>query len=193
LTEGEVASALDLFKSASSEEELGSIFNNSAVFAVRSLDFTRAHRLYEAALGAITMSELKSRVSFNKGLAFCKEKKLPQAFRCFQMSYKWDPRFEKNLRALHAIQQRLDGEDNVQVGTKVPQNFDYLEEPLGVNSNLNMNEDSGMIEQKTNLHGGSAECESDTFDSGRIIQIDEETGDRTEVSPIGSNPKSKVG
>ena len=110
LSEGDINSALEMFRNSTTEEELISIFNNAAVLSVREQNFNRADELYQAALGAAGTNQLKARVSFNQGLAFFKSEQISKATECFVRSYKFDPTFEKNRTALNALKQNVNPE-----------------------------------------------------------------------------------
>jgi Flp pilus assembly protein TadD len=102
LSEGDINSALDLFRDSASEEEIGGFFNNTAVLAVREMQFEKAVRLYKAANRALNSKVLKAKVTFNLGLAYRKWNKQDEAVRAFCEAVDLDPAYEKAQKVIES-------------------------------------------------------------------------------------------
>lgn len=98
ILDGEINTALELFKSISSPQEHASIFNNAAILCVQEEKFNQAIKHYQTALAlAKNSTEITSRLVFNLGLAYYKWGKLELAEKCFTRSLEENPRFNKSL------------------------------------------------------------------------------------------------
>jgi tetratricopeptide (TPR) repeat protein len=120
LTEGDVNAALELFRDAASEEEIGGFFNNTAILAVRSGEFEKAGRLYEAARGALRADPLRAKVTFNLGLAYRKWNKPAQAAGAFVQALRYDAEHEKAQKALAEFPEELVAKVREKVEAGVP-------------------------------------------------------------------------
>jgi|GEM_PF-3434289 len=100
LSEGDVNAALEMFRDAASEEEVGGYFNNTAIVAVRRQDFALAMKLYGAARNAVRADVLRAKISYNQGLAYRKWNKLDEAIQAFGEALSFDAAFEKAKNAL---------------------------------------------------------------------------------------------
>ena len=96
LLDGEINQALDLLKEIDSGRETASVFNSSAVMAIRQGHLEKGMKLYESALHVIKDDSIvRARLLFNKGLGFHRQHQLSLAMECFKSAKELDPNFIK--------------------------------------------------------------------------------------------------
>ncbi|SMF17032.1 tetratricopeptide repeat protein [Pseudobacteriovorax antillogorgiicola] len=95
LEDGQLESALSLFKSSLSEEESASIFNNVAVSKVQEGEMETALELYKTALKALKTDRYKVQVFFNISLCYYKMRDHESAQKFIRKCLRIDPKFEK--------------------------------------------------------------------------------------------------
>lgn len=95
LEQGEVDSALQLFKESLSEDEAASIFNNVAVARVQENDMESALKLYETALKSLRTDKYRSQVYFNTALCYFRMGDMKAAERHVRRCLRADPEFSK--------------------------------------------------------------------------------------------------
>lgn len=107
LEEGNINQALEFFKDATSPEELAGFFNNAAILAVRRREYEQALRLYESAIESLPSKQLKSRVHFNKGLAFVRWQRPLDAKKEFSAALQLDPSYVRPQQQLAKLERNL--------------------------------------------------------------------------------------
>jgi tetratricopeptide (TPR) repeat protein len=96
LINGEINEALSLFNASSGPRELASIFNTSAIIAMRFGRFDQGMQLYRSALKALGREDVvAARLMFNMGLGYRRWGKPDKAQVCFEKSLVLDPTFSK--------------------------------------------------------------------------------------------------
>jgi tetratricopeptide (TPR) repeat protein len=100
LSEGDINTALTMLKETSSQEEIGSFFNDAAILAIRNRRLDDALSLYSSALSVLEKKNLRARVHFNTGLAHYKFEQQSEAISCFRQASETDPEFSRAREAL---------------------------------------------------------------------------------------------
>ena len=95
ISEGMLKEALSLLRDSSTQEEMGSFFNDAAIIAQHEGRNTDAHSLYSSALSVLAKPVLRARIYFNVGLAYHKSGDTAAALREFQLAQSEDPSFER--------------------------------------------------------------------------------------------------
>lgn len=96
LVQGDVEEGLALLRHSSSEAQIASVFNTSAIFCMRNRRFKEGMELYRKALGAVTENQTaRSRLLFNTGLGFRRWRKPREALKYFEESFLLDQAFIK--------------------------------------------------------------------------------------------------
>lgn len=104
LMAGEVNEALSLLKEVSGPRELASIFNTSAVLAMRHTRYEQGMSLYKSALIAVGRDEkIAARLFFNMGIGFKRWGKPDRAATCFAKSLELDPTYVKAAKQKDVI------------------------------------------------------------------------------------------
>lgn len=187
LTEGNVNQALELFRDAATEEEIGGFFNNTAVMAVKKQEFDKALSLYTAAQSALQKESLRAKVMFNQGLAYLKWNKLEPAYQAFQKALSLKPDYEKAQRHLLTTKLKM-VEDGIQVpqfvtaATEAPQqskkvgadqpNTGAWDSTLGTSASL------------TEQNAAAVPPDDLTFSSGEYGSVIEGFGAQPELQPV---------
>lgn len=97
LMEGDLNEALKLLRQVSSEKELASIFNSTAVIAVRNGKFEQGLDLYDQALKSLKTADnlTQAKLIFNKGIGYRRWAKDEDALKCFDHALQLDKNFDK--------------------------------------------------------------------------------------------------
>lgn len=132
LAEGNVKQALEFFRGSTSPEELAGFFNNAAILAVRRQEFEQAMRLYESAIETLESNRLKSRVTFNKGLAYVRWEKPIEAKESFSQALKLDPAYPKPQQQIARIDRNLPPNLSVPPPPDIPPAGSLLDLPAEV-------------------------------------------------------------
>lgn len=124
---GEHDEAIELLQQLGSERERAAVFNNTGVLAVRQKSMKQAVHLYDIALNFIKDSEIKSKIYYNKSLAFVKKGDLPPALEAVKEAASLDPQ-NKKVKDLLAKVREVTGPDE-------DQGFDdsFVDENLDLN------------------------------------------------------------
>ncbi len=104
-----VNEGLVFLRQLSSNREMASVFNSSAVLIIRSGRFAEGMKLYHVAIDTVEKeSPVLSKLAFNMGIGFIRKQDPESAARCFAIALKLDPdnhKAEKNLAFLeHRLQ-----------------------------------------------------------------------------------------
>ena len=97
LIDGDINDALATMRQIKSPRSIASIFNTSAVLAMRNKEFQKGMKLYEMALKIIgdQEAEIAARLWFNKGIGYTRQKVKDQALAAFAKATELDPSFSK--------------------------------------------------------------------------------------------------
>ena len=119
LMRGELNAALQLLKHFTSDRELASLFNSTAIMAVRTGNFDKGIELYDQALARVTIpdTEVEAKLVFNKGVGFKKWSKPKEAQECFDRACKLDENFEKAKKHHQLISEHLERDDSSSIGS----------------------------------------------------------------------------
>ena len=161
LLEGEINEALSLLNDINSMKELASVFNSSAILAMRREDFQQGMDLYDTAVKVIQENQhVKSRLYFNKGIGFRRWKKEADAAACFMEAIKFDNKFQKARKNYLFLAKKLGLDIPRDMSQEMPQakhqndlsNFDEsigLENALGgeANEDLDIDLDDDMEDE----------------------------------------------
>ena len=91
---GDINEALALLKDTASSRELASIFNTTAISAIKRGDHEKAMDLYKAAATALgNHPKVMARLMFNMGIGYVKWRKGDKSIECFQKAIELDPNF----------------------------------------------------------------------------------------------------
>lgn len=102
---GEVNEALSLIRESATTKELASVFNTSAVLAIKRGQHKEGIELYKTALGACGKnSKVEARLWFNMGVGYIKWQKIEDSMHCFKKSEELDPSFENSKHNLAVLQ-----------------------------------------------------------------------------------------
>lgn len=94
LAMGELNEALHILKSSASSRELASVFNTTAILAIRQNKHESGMELYKTAANLINNNDrILARLFFNMGIGLAKWGKVPEAITAFEESAKLDPEF----------------------------------------------------------------------------------------------------
>jgi tetratricopeptide (TPR) repeat protein len=108
LLEGDVNDALLILKDVSDDQELASIFNTSAIMAIRAGRFQDGMSLYDAACRAIGANlTVKARLIYNKGLGYQRQKLSNDALNLFKEALALDPGFNKAKRTFAVLMKKM--------------------------------------------------------------------------------------
>lgn len=97
LVGGDINEALATLRTIKNKRSIASIFNTSAILAMRDKDHAKGMKLYETALKVIgeSESEIAARLWFNKGIGYHRQKNKEQAAAAFGRAAELDPEFAK--------------------------------------------------------------------------------------------------
>jgi tetratricopeptide (TPR) repeat protein len=95
IAEGVVNDALSMLRDSSTEEEMGSFFNDLAIVAMHEGRSGDAHALYGSALSVLKKAKLRARIHFNVGIAHYKTNNIAAATDAFHCALQDDPVFER--------------------------------------------------------------------------------------------------
>jgi tetratricopeptide (TPR) repeat protein len=133
---GEVNVGLDLLRQVTSDRELASIFNNSAIISVCHGRFEAGIELYKTAVSTLGKDNPTSaKLVFNLGLAYHKKGDEEEAKRCFELSSEMDPNFSNSKINLKILDSAEHDEDSIMSETNSGASIDeeddeQLEESL---------------------------------------------------------------
>jgi tetratricopeptide (TPR) repeat protein len=108
MLEGDLSSALKMLKHISSEKELVSIFNGTAIIAIKTGHFEEGLKLYDQAIGLVakTDKENHGKLLLNKGLGYKKASQEEKALECFLQAIELNPDLAKAKSNLEFIEKR---------------------------------------------------------------------------------------
>lgn len=108
LLEGEVNEALEVLKDVTNNGSLASLFNSSAILAIKKGNLTAGLNLYDSALKAIPKDKLiHAKLMFNKGIGYRRFQKDREALEAFQDAMQMDPRNEKAKRNFDDLSRKI--------------------------------------------------------------------------------------
>jgi len=91
---GEVNEALAILNGVANSRELSSIFNTSAILAIKQQRYDAGFALYQKALQLLSKKpKLVSRILYNMGIGFVKWGKNDKGLKCFEKAVELDPTF----------------------------------------------------------------------------------------------------
>ncbi len=108
LLEGDVNEALEVLRDVTNNSSLASIFNSSAILAIKNGDLKAGLNLYDAAVKSIPQDGLiHSKLYFNKGIGYQRFKQPKEALECFEKATKLDGKNEKAVRNYNDLFKKL--------------------------------------------------------------------------------------
>jgi tetratricopeptide (TPR) repeat protein len=104
LSDGDVEVVFQMIRDSLSDEEAASLFNNAAVFAVRSQKAGDSFKLYDSALRVVRSERLRAAVHFNIALAHRRLGQEAEAHKHLRLCLRLDPQFVKAHKHLKGPQ-----------------------------------------------------------------------------------------
>jgi tetratricopeptide (TPR) repeat protein len=113
LVGGDLNEALAYMKQLSGPREMASVFNGSAILSMVHNHYEEGMKLYGVALTTIGADPvLASKLAFNMGIGFHRQKDQKSAAQCFRISSKMDSSNEKPSEYLEALKQHVEVDES---------------------------------------------------------------------------------
>ena len=138
---GEINEALAFLRDSSSSRELASVFNTSAILAIKRGEHEKAISLYRSAASALgNHPQVMARLMFNMGVGFVKWKKPGKGLECFQKAVELDPSYDDAKHNLAALREKKKAPPST-----MPEAADPFNDLQGMDEQLGQGDSAGTL------------------------------------------------